>query len=58
MRLLRELVDSRGHTVVIVTHDLEIADQADRTVHVRDGLLEEYTPGQMHRPVPRAASWK
>jgi putative ABC transport system ATP-binding protein len=59
MRLLRDLVDSRGQTVVIVTHDSDIAAQADRTVHVRDGLLEEYTPGQIRRPVtPRAASWK
>jgi putative ABC transport system ATP-binding protein len=59
MRLLRDLVESRGQTVVIVTHDNDIAAQADRTVHVRDGLLEEYSPGQIRRPVtPRAASWK
>ncbi len=57
MRLLRDLVDSRGQTVVIVTHDNDIAAQADRTVHVRDGLLEEYSPGQIRRPIPRAASW-
>ena len=58
MRLLRDLVDSRGQTVVIVTHDNDIATQADRTVNVRDGLLEEFAPGQLRRPVPRAASWK
>ena len=57
MRLLRDLVDSRGQTVVIVTHDNDIAAQADRTVHVRDGLLEEYAPGHLRRPIPRAASW-
>lgn len=57
MRLLRDLVDSRGQTVVIVTHDNDIAAQADRTVHVRDGLLEEYIPEQLHRPIPRAANW-
>jgi putative ABC transport system ATP-binding protein len=57
MRLLRDLVDSRGQTVVIVTHDNDIAAQADRTVHVRDGLLEEYIPEQLRRPIPRAASW-
>lgn len=57
MRLLRDLVDSRGQTVVIVTHDNDIAAQADRTVHVRDGLLEEYISEQLHRPIPRAASW-
>lgn len=57
MRLLRDLVDSRGQTVVIVTHDSDIAAQADRTVHVRDGLLEEYIAEQLHRPIPRAANW-
>ncbi len=57
MRLLRDLVDSRGQTVVIVTHDNDIAAQADRTVHVRDGLLEEYVPSHARRPIPRAASW-
>ncbi len=57
MRLLRDLVDSRGQTVVIVTHDNDIAAQADRTVHVRDGLLEEYIAEHLHRPIPRAASW-
>lgn len=59
MRLLRDLTDARGQTVVIVTHDNDIAAQADRTVHVRDGLLEELTPGYIyHPPVKRAASWK
>jgi putative ABC transport system ATP-binding protein len=58
MRLLRDLVDTRGQTVVLVTHDNDIAAQADRTVRVRDGLLEEFSPGQIRRPIPRAASWK
>jgi putative ABC transport system ATP-binding protein len=58
MRLLRDLVDSRGQTVVIVTHDSDIAAQADRTVHVRDGLLEEFPPGPYYPPVSRATSWK
>jgi putative ABC transport system ATP-binding protein len=64
MRLLRELTDTRGQTVVIVTHDNDIAAQADRTVHVRDGLLEEYAPDRTkpspmyYPPVSRTASWK
>jgi putative ABC transport system ATP-binding protein len=44
MGLLRDLVDTRGQTVVIVTHDNDIAASADRAVRVRDGLLEELTP--------------
>ena len=40
MRLLKDLVRVNGQTVVIVTHDNDVAAQADRTVHVRDGRLE------------------
>lgn len=40
MRLLRDLVDNRGQTVVIVTHDMQIAADADRIIHVRDGRIE------------------
>jgi len=55
---LRDLVDSRGHTVIIVTHDNDIAAQADRTVHVRDGKLEDADVLHMRRPAQRAASRK
>jgi putative ABC transport system ATP-binding protein len=40
MRLLRDLVSSGGQTVVLVTHDKDVAGQADRVVHVRDGRIE------------------
>jgi putative ABC transport system ATP-binding protein len=40
MRLLRELVDDHGQTVVIVTHDMQVASDADRIVHIRDGLVQ------------------
>jgi putative ABC transport system ATP-binding protein len=38
--LLRNLVDQQGETVVVVTHDTQVASQADRMVHMRDGRLE------------------
>ncbi len=31
---------SRGKTIVIVTHDAEVAGIADRIKHIRDGILE------------------
>jgi len=38
--LLRRLVDERGQTIVMVTHDPDVAEQADRIVRLRDGLVE------------------
>jgi putative ABC transport system ATP-binding protein len=38
--LLRDLVDRHGQTVVIVTHDPEIARRADRILRLRDGRIE------------------
>jgi putative ABC transport system ATP-binding protein len=29
-----------GHTIILVTHEREIAEQADRIVHIRDGKIE------------------
>jgi putative ABC transport system ATP-binding protein len=49
MELLRDLVDRQGQTVVIVTHDLQLAEVADRTIHVRDGLIEKDVA---RRPTP------
>ena len=39
--LLRELSRSRGLTVLLVTHDPEVAARADRILHLRDGRLVE-----------------
>jgi cell division transport system ATP-binding protein len=40
MAILDDLVVDRGVAVVVVTHDLEVADLARRRIRVRDGLLE------------------
>jgi putative ABC transport system ATP-binding protein len=39
LELLRELVDTHGHTVVLVTHDRAAARHADRVVLLVDGRL-------------------
>jgi putative ABC transport system ATP-binding protein len=46
LRLLRESVDERGQTIVMVTHDSRAARFADRVLHLADGEIvrEEMTP--------------
>jgi putative ABC transport system ATP-binding protein len=41
MEILLSLNDERGTTLVIVTHDPEIAAQTQRIVHILDGVVEE-----------------
>lgn len=38
MAMFRDL-NNEGRTVILVTHEPEIAEQAKRTVHVRDGVI-------------------
>jgi putative ABC transport system ATP-binding protein len=38
--LFRRLNEA-GHTIVMVTHDVEMADLADRRVEIRDGVLRD-----------------
>ena len=38
MALFREL-NKNGHTIIIVTHDLEIANQCDRIIEISDGEI-------------------
>ncbi len=41
LKLLRNLHERLGTTVVIVTHDRDVADSCPRTVRMRDGKIEE-----------------
>jgi putative ABC transport system ATP-binding protein len=44
MHLIREL-NGLGHTIVLITHDLEISRQARRIVRIQDGKLSEGQEG-------------
>ncbi|MBF2001517.1 MAG: ABC transporter ATP-binding protein [Synechococcales cyanobacterium M58_A2018_015] len=43
--LLRRLAKEQGRTVVMVTHDPRIIEEADRVVHIEDGMLQANRPG-------------
>ena len=45
MDLLRDLVRTRGQTVVMVTHDLALAATVDRRIAMRDGRVESDVGG-------------
>lgn len=40
MHLFQEL-NAAGHTVVVVTHEREVAEYARRIIHIRDGLISD-----------------
>lgn len=45
MSLIREL-NGLGHTIVLITHDLDVSRQARRIVRIQDGKLSEEQEGQ------------
>jgi len=40
VQLMKKLNDEKGQTFVVVTHDPNIAEAADRIIHLKDGLIE------------------
>lgn len=67
MKILREL-HSQGHTIIIVTHDAEIAAHAERIVELRDGRIVRdtgppgarspgFAAGERPMAIPHGKSW-
>jgi putative ABC transport system ATP-binding protein len=40
MDTFREL-NKQGHTIVLITHEMDVAHAANRIIHVRDGVIEK-----------------
>ena len=56
MGLLEE-IHSRGNTIILVTHEEDIAQHAHRIVRMRDGLIEDdYANSDIKRVSPRLAA--
>ena len=51
--LIERLRERRGTTLVLVTHDPEVAARADRRVHLRAGRIERIDSGKALESAPR-----
>jgi putative ABC transport system ATP-binding protein len=47
MDLLEHLNEEQGLTIVLVTHALEVGEQANRIVRMRDGCIERLGRGSV-----------
>jgi putative ABC transport system ATP-binding protein len=45
MGALKEL-NKKGHTIILITHEMDVADYANRIIHIRDGKIEKDTPNE------------
>jgi len=43
LRMFQQLNEAEGLTIILVTHDTEVARHACRTIRIRDGLIEDGT---------------
>ncbi len=48
MGILHEL-NGRGHTIILVTHDMQVADNAERIIEISDGEIVRDEPNPRHR---------
>ncbi len=56
LKLLRDFCDVYGKTVVIITHNAEIRQMADRVFYLRDGLLSRIEKNENPVP-PEGVNW-
>lgn len=47
MSALKEL-NKKGHTIILITHEMEVANYANRIIHIRDGMIEKDSIRKAH----------
>jgi macrolide transport system ATP-binding/permease protein len=56
MKLLDEL-SAQGHTVILITHALEVAEHARRVIEIRDGVIVADPGPRISEEAPPVLSW-
>lgn len=54
MELLQE-INASGTTIIMVTHDQELANQSPRNIHILDGRISHQTAAATENPTPATA---
>jgi putative ABC transport system ATP-binding protein len=57
LALIRDLHDRLGSTIVIVTHDMHVAESCSRTIALRDGRVVEDVQREQRRPAAPTGSF-
>jgi len=56
LEMFKQLNREDGITIVVVTHDAEVARHARRTIRIRDGVIEDETPAVGMQPLQQRRS--
>ena len=52
MKLLKELNEKEGRTIVVVTHESGVANETNKIIHIRDGVIGQIEENTNHKAMP------